>query len=131
MASAETLAVHITLAPAFHVYLDKGALGNLIPISFDWGSLIKKGVLKQEPQIVSAPAGVYAEEVQAKVLRGQGRFLFQGENLAKAAGHELRVQTQICNEALGICYRPRWESLRVGRAVKKSKADQSSPKTSP
>ena len=106
------LKIDLRLPPNSHLYLDKGLRGNLIPVSFDWQSLLKK-----KPRLISAPQGKYDKEVEAKVLRDQGSFVFSfSENETEAQdiiGQTLKVRTQICNEVEGICYRPKWTDVQI------------------
>ena len=111
------LKIDLNLAPHLHLYLDKGDRGNLIPVSFDWQSLLTKGFLKRAPKLISAPKGEYDKDMEAKVLRAQGSFLFSlSENDTSpqgVAGQTLRIRTQLCNELDGICYRPEWTDVQI------------------
>lgn len=108
----EQIKIDLKLPPNSHLYLDKGGRGNLIPVSFDWQDILKKG-----PQLLSAPQGEYDKEVEAKVLRGQGSFVFSfSKNRVEPqelVGKILKVRTQVCNERDGICYRPTWTRVQI------------------
>ncbi|MBX7058507.1 MAG: hypothetical protein K1X75_10620 [Leptospirales bacterium] len=101
------LAVTITVPPRYHAYLDAGDGNALIPVSFDWSA---SGL---QPKPLSSPEGERDETVQARVLRGRSEFVFAADNAATASGRSVRVQTQICNEERGICYRPRWQDALI------------------
>ena len=111
------LKVDLKLPPHSHLYLDRGLRGNLIPVSFDWQPVLKKGLLKKAPELASAPQGEYDKDVEAKVLRSQGSFVFSlaqdGTVTQGLAGQTLRVRTQVCNEVEGICYRPKWTDVQI------------------
>ena len=116
--SDNVIAVNLKLAPNSHVYLDRGSRGNLIPIEFDWQSLVKEDVLKKEPNLLSAPTGEYEKKVEASVLRKEGSFLFNVPNKQDLIGKEIRVRTQICDEIQNICYRPQWNNVRIEKIGK-------------
>ncbi len=110
------LKVKLELAPDTHVYLDRGAEGNLIPISFDWEDLMQSNgtTLTKKPQLVSSPQGEYDKKTKAKVLRGQGEYLFSVKQANTLKGAKFRLKTQVCDEVVGICYRPKWTETTIG-----------------
>lgn len=109
----KSIAIELKLAPDSHAYLDRGLEGNLIPIEFDWKPFLQSKILSVEPQLLVAPVGEYEKKVKASVLRGKGRFLFEGPSLKKLLGKKLRVRTQVCDEVQNICYRPEWKSIFI------------------
>ena len=86
-----------------HAYLDSGDEGNLIPIFFQWDG--------PAPEKVTAPPGERDEDVKARVLRGQGVFVFEPGAAGTPEG--VKVQSQVCDEDKGICYRPLWQDVSL------------------
>lgn len=86
-----------------HAYLNSGDDGNLIPIFFQWDG--------PAPEPVTTPPGERDEDVKATVLRGQGVFVFQPG--ADGAPEGVKVQSQVCDEDKGICYRPLWQDVSL------------------
>lgn len=106
----KTVTIQITVPTDHHAYLDRGSEGNLVPISFDWSSLSLDKTA--EPALRSAPKGVFDKTVKATVLRGSGTFQF--ETAAESiAGKTIRVQSQICDDIQGICFRPEFNEVTL------------------
>lgn len=100
--------INVNVPSRHHAYLDAGEYGNLIPLAFDWQGLTP------EPKITAAPTGEHDEEVKARVLRGNGRFVFQFAPPAPdLQGRTIKVRSQICDEDKGICYRPTWTDVSL------------------
>lgn len=98
-------AVTVTIPPRHHAYLNSGDSGSLIPVKFDWGA----AAAAVEP--TESPRGERDETVKALVLRGEGQFRFAIRDSAIRPGQAFRVQSQICNEERGVCYRPVWQDV--------------------
>ncbi len=113
--SQKALEIHLKLPPHSHVYLDRGERENLVPVSFDWKSMLQKGWLSKEPQLISQPKSQHDKKVKASVMRKEGSFIFIGkpQEIDGLVGKELRVKTQVCDEVKGICYRPEWNSIFI------------------
>ena len=111
--------IALELPPHSHLYLDKGSRGNLIPIAFDWQALIKKGLLKKEPELLSSPKGEYDKDVEARVLRSKGLYLFSlpqdKDGKQSLRDQNIRVRAQMCDEVEGICYRPEWNEIQISQ----------------
>lgn len=108
-----TALIAVSIPPDHHAYLDAGKDGVLIPIAFLWEELVKSGALRQAPKAISVPKGVSDEEVGARVLRGQGRFVF-GPVDAALSRKTLRIRTQMCNDRTRICYPPSTQGVPLG-----------------
>lgn len=105
--------VEVRVPAGFHAYLDRGKEGNLIPVTFFWDDLVQAGVLTEKPQTLEAPEGSFDSHFNATVLRGNGIYLFKTKGTAGLQGNTIRVQTQICDDAKGICYRPRTDAVKI------------------
>ncbi len=109
LADRQQIEIEVDVPSRHHAYLDSGKYENLIPIAFDWQA--------GSPELTTAPAGEQDDDVNAKVLRGKGRFVFavQADQIAALtdASPAVRVRSQICDEDKGICYRPTWNELKL------------------
>jgi Disulphide bond corrector protein DsbC len=101
------LEVLVAVPPGHHAYLDRGDMESLIPISFDWAPT------GASPTLSASPAGERDETVGATVLRGAGRFVFESAASETLRGKSVRVQSQICNEEKGVCYRPTIQEIEL------------------
>ncbi len=101
------LEVLVAVPPGHHAYLDRGDMEALIPISFDWAQT------GASPTLSARPDGERDETVGATVLRGAGRFVFESAASAALRGKTVRVQSQICNEEKGVCYRPTVQEIEL------------------
>lgn len=104
--NASTVQVSVTVPPGHHAYLDAGREGNYIPVTVDTSAA---GELK----LTNAPKGEEDKEVQAKVLRGMGSFVYEAKDAQSFAGKILKVRSQICNERQGVCYPPRTVEVKI------------------
>ena len=120
----DQLEIRVAIPANSHAYLDKGKEGNLIPITFDWQTLVNKGSLSEFPRLVAAPKGQYDKKVEATVLRGEGLFVFASKKTntlsSTLAGEQIRIRTQICDEVEGICYRPKWTQVVIANVGAKN-----------
>jgi len=107
------LSIRIVIPPQHHAYLDKGKEGNYIPVSFNWAALIKDGSLKKEPTMISAPKGEFEKVASAKVLRGEGIFIFESVEIPSLKGKSIKVKSQICDDIKGVCYRPSIKDVKI------------------
>lgn len=100
------IAVHVP--PDHHGYLDAGAEGLLIPLTFTFPDLEARKIRTEER---SRPAGKWDRTVRATVLRGTGEFTFHLDaTAASLAADEIfsgHLLYQICNDKTNICYAPR------------------------
>lgn len=101
------LEVLVAVPPGHHAYLDRGDMEVLIPISFDWA------LTGANPALSTRPNGERDETVGATVLRGAGRFVFESAAPETLRGKIVRVQSQICNEEKGVCYRPTVQEIEL------------------
>ena len=112
---SELLHVAVQVDAHHHIYLDKGKLGNLLPIVFDWKNVI---TLEKEPVLIKKTAkGVYDDEVEAMVMRGYGEFHFMLATKSPLKKGP-RVRVQVCNEKTGVCYRPEWIETKIKKKKK-------------
>lgn len=105
------LSVSVVIPNEHHAYLDKGKEGVFIPVEFLWADLLKTGKIQAVPKLIQEPKGQYDKEMEAKVLRGPGRFLFAASDTLK--GTELSVRTQLCNDRTRVCYPPSTQKVKV------------------
>lgn len=104
------LHVHLSIPSRHHAYLDAGREGNLIPVTFDWKGWGENPA--ESPKAIQSPAGDVDADSGARVLRGEGTYVFQPKT--NPSLQEFRVRVQICDEVKGVCYRPAWYSLKPG-----------------
>jgi thiol:disulfide interchange protein DsbD len=108
------LTVRVTPPPGHHAYLDKGAEGALLPIQIDLSSLEQEGIAARS---VAGPRGEWDGQFRATVLRGEGVFKYElrGRPSAKVADreYEIKVRTQVCNDATRACYFPETHTRRI------------------
>ncbi|MCE9598444.1 MAG: hypothetical protein K8S54_10790 [Spirochaetia bacterium] len=109
---AKTLTISVQVPAGHHAYLDPGKDGTFIPISFQWDELLKEIGLTKAPGMKTGPSGEPEAESGAKVLRGKGDFVFEGE-LDKLAGKTIQIRSQICDDVKGICYRPSIQAVEI------------------
>lgn len=100
------LNVEVSVPAGHHAYLDSGKEGNLIPVTFDFTNL------GTELKEVSRPQGTVEEISGAKILKGNGVFVFESES-SLDSDSSFRVRTQICDDTSGICYRPQWHDVSL------------------
>ena len=102
-----TLRIAVVIPPDHHGYLDTGAEGLFIPLTFAFPSLEAQGV---HVIIQSHPTGERDETVHATVLRGSGEFTFRIEGNRPTSLHletlPLTLRYQICNDVTKLCYPP-------------------------
>ncbi|MCB1325137.1 MAG: hypothetical protein KDK35_07925 [Leptospiraceae bacterium] len=110
-AGPDTIQVTVDIPPGHHAYLDSGDRGNLVPISFDWSAVSE--VLPATPSLEQVPEGDRDEDVGARVLRGQSRFVFAVPDAQALKGSQIQVTSQICDEEVGLCYRPEQNELTI------------------
>lgn len=104
------LHVQLQIPERHHAYLDGGREGNLIPVTFDWQGWASGP--EQTPKTVQAPLGEEDADSGARILRGEGTFIFQAKETPAPA--DFRVRVQICDEVKGVCYRPAWYPVKPG-----------------
>ncbi|MBL8018206.1 MAG: hypothetical protein JNM27_00955 [Leptospirales bacterium] len=107
----QSLTISVQVPAGHHAYLDAGKEGSFIPISFQWDELLKETGLPVAPKMKTAPTGEPEAESGARVLRGKGDFVFEGN--PKLAGQKVQVRSQICDDVKGICYRPSLQSVEI------------------
>lgn len=103
------LQVQFQVPSRHHAYLDEGREGNLIPISFDWQGWSEKDAPLKAVQL---PPGEPDADSGARVLRGEGTFVFEPRHTPPQT--DFRVRVQICEEVKGVCYRPTWIAVKPG-----------------
>lgn len=120
------IAVHVP--QHHHGYLDAGAEGLLIPLTFTFPDLEARKIRVKE---LSRPSGKWDHTVRATVLRGNGAFTFHLDaTAASLAADEIfsgNLLYQICNDKTNICYAPRKINipLNIDVAVAAGMADGS------
>ncbi|MCB1173030.1 MAG: hypothetical protein KDK39_05680 [Leptospiraceae bacterium] len=107
------LAFQINIPAGHHAYLNSGKENNFIPISFDWQALITKGILDAAPKSIQSPAGDLDTENQVHVLRGSVSYLFHSSANDKLKGESIAIESQLCNDQSGVCYRPAKQNITI------------------
>ena len=100
-----SLRIAVEVPAGHHGYIDKGDDGFFIPFSFSFPDIEETGVVVE---MTSAPPGVRADKVRARVFRGRADFAFRLVPAPRpGALLEAGLRYQICNDATGICYPPK------------------------
>ena len=110
-AGPDQIQITVEIPPGHHAYLDSGDRGNLVPISFDWSAVSE--ILPAGPTMEHMPDGARDEDVGARVVRGQSRFVFHVPDAQALQGTRIQVTSQICDEEIGLCYRPEQNDLTI------------------
>ena len=108
------LKVNVRVPPDHHGYLDAGDDGLLIPIGFAYQEVTALGIGLTP---ATGPSGERDEKFKARVLRGDGQFVFSVDgsqaSLTKTTTAKVSVRSQICNDKTEVCYPPVTDDVTV------------------